>query len=148
MTRSRICQPFRLDGFRQTKGNVAVFRVEGEIPQSLIDEVTGSSSFLRIEGDMVIARNWGSSLHAEEVPDRLVRTHSSDTFSVMSVLEVFTELSPCGPDSKNCRSLLNLYRNNLPVYYAEGWFGADNFYGNILPRLFEAGVPTVIRKGG
>lgn len=142
---SRAAQQFRLDTFRELGGNVAVFRIEGDMPQSLIDQVSAHPNFLRIVNNMIVARNFGHSLHAEQVLDELIRSHTTEQFGIDNVTEVFSELSPCGIDSNNCRAMLDLYRNHLPLYYAEGWHGANQFFDRILPQLYRQGTPGVFR---
>jgi hypothetical protein len=140
---SLAAQQFRLDHFREASGNVAVFQIQGQLPQSLRAEVAGSPGWLRLEGDLLVARNSGNALHSEQVLDALLTNHGVNHSNVAAV---YSELSPC-TSGNNCFSMLNesgRYRSQLPVTYSFQHPNEVSLQRETLRTLFERGTPGPI----
>ena len=75
---SQAAQQFRLD-LHMKGNNVAVFQVDGRLPYSLLDSVQSHPKFVRLEDDLLIARNLGDNgAHSEEVLYQMLTGYQVD----------------------------------------------------------------------
>jgi hypothetical protein len=133
----RVNQATKFDPTFRNRGNVAAFRIDGEIPQSLIDEIVAYPGWFQRHNDWIIARNSGQLQHSERILHNLLEHHN---ISHTRVLEVYSELSPCSGSNigMSCLRLLesNLYRGDIKITFSfEHPTEVKHFHQTVLNNL-------------
>jgi hypothetical protein len=112
---SRAVQQFRIDWNLPGKNtNVAVFNMNGHLPSKLINDIYAYPEILRLDGNLIIAKNIEGGPNSEDIILQLLKSNNVNRVQVMSV---YSELSPC----IGCSNKLNnfsKYGSDLPVAFS------------------------------